>query len=138
MKVNVRIGNNTYLVEIEQLDKRPIVARIGDDKFEIWPDENSTGPVSTPENSVLPSAKFSNQDSPTNRQGYVKAPIPGVIVTILIKVGDEVEVGQELCVLEAMKMKNTIRAGRAGKIASVLAAIGQQVKHNELLFEFVD
>jgi biotin carboxyl carrier protein len=68
----------------------------------------------------------------------VRAPIPGVIVSIVVNVGEAVNVGQELCVLEAMKMKNSIRATRAGQIATIHVNIGQQVKHNEPLVEYVE
>jgi glutaconyl-CoA/methylmalonyl-CoA decarboxylase subunit gamma len=50
--------------------------------------------------------------------------------------GDEVEVGGELCILEAMKMKNAIRATRAGQIAAVHVSTGQHVKHNDPLVEY--
>jgi biotin carboxyl carrier protein len=66
----------------------------------------------------------------------VKAPIPGVITAILVQSGTEVSVGQELCKLEAMKMNNSIRSSRAGKIATIHVSIGQHVKHNDALIEF--
>jgi biotin carboxyl carrier protein len=44
--------------------------------------------------------------------------------------------GQQLCVLEAMKMKNSIRAGRAGVIDRVLVAVGEQVSQNQALMTF--
>jgi biotin carboxyl carrier protein len=66
----------------------------------------------------------------------VLAPIPGVIISIQVKQGDEVSLGQELCVLEAMKMKNTIRSPRAGVIASVNVSSGETVKHHDVLVEF--
>jgi biotin carboxyl carrier protein len=68
----------------------------------------------------------------------VRAPIPGVIVSISVQPGSEVSTGQELCVLEAMKMKNTIRSTRSGKIASVSMQIGQHVKHHDVLMEYAE
>ena len=68
----------------------------------------------------------------------MRAPIPGVIVSIAVKPGDAVEVGQELCVLEAMKMKNAIRAPRAGTIGKILAAMGEHVQHHDLLIEYAE
>jgi biotin carboxyl carrier protein len=46
--------------------------------------------------------------------------------------------GQELCVLEAMKMKNTIRASRDGEISKVHITVGQHVKHHDILVEYAD
>ncbi len=68
----------------------------------------------------------------------VLAPIPGVIIAVSVKVGDSVSFGQELCILEAMKMKNVIRATRSGKIGAIHVAIGDQVKHSQMLMEFTD
>jgi len=68
----------------------------------------------------------------------VKAPLPGVIIEIKVSEGDRVAYGQELCVLEAMKMKNTIRANREGRIKKIHAAISDQVQHSAVLMEFED
>jgi biotin carboxyl carrier protein len=68
----------------------------------------------------------------------VTAPIPGVIISVAVKAGESVSVGQELCVLEAMKMKNSIRANRAGKIAAVRVAPSDQVVRGTVLLEFGD
>jgi biotin carboxyl carrier protein len=61
-----------------------------------------------------------------------------VIVEVAVKPGDQVRVGDTLCVLEAMKMKNAIRAPRAGQIATVFVQIGQAVKHHDSLVAFTD
>ncbi len=75
-------------------------------------------------------------DSARQAEGAVRAPIPGVIVSVAVQPGQAVTVGQELCVLEAMKMKNVIRAPRAGVIAAVRVAVGQTVKHKDVLVEY--
>ena len=59
-----------------------------------------------------------------------------VIVSVAVKAGEAVAVGQEVCALEAMKMKNAIRATRAGVIARVHVAPGQAVRHRDLLAEY--
>jgi propionyl-CoA carboxylase alpha chain len=61
-----------------------------------------------------------------------------VIVSVAVQPGDTVQVGQELCVLEAMKMNNTIRAARAGTVARVNVSVGQHVKHGEVLLEYAE
>ena len=68
----------------------------------------------------------------------VQAPIPGVIHSVSVKVGDVVTAGQTLCVLEAMKMRNVIGAPHGGEIAAVHIEPGQQVAHYETLVEFVE
>jgi biotin carboxyl carrier protein len=59
-----------------------------------------------------------------------------VIVSIDVQPGETVKSGQQVCTLEAMKMKNTIRSDRDGVIAQVNVNVGDLVKHNQPLFTF--
>ena len=67
----------------------------------------------------------------------MKAPMPGTIDSVNVKVGDQVSAGDTLLVLEAMKMKNDLRSQIAGTVESVLVGPGQQVKINEVLVTIV-
>jgi len=64
------------------------------------------------------------------------APLPGTVVEIFAKAGEHIEAGQVILVIEAMKMENSIRATRAGKIAGVLVDAGQTVVHKQPLVRF--
>jgi biotin carboxyl carrier protein len=66
----------------------------------------------------------------------VIAPMPGNIMDIRVGVSDRVSYKQELCNLEAMKMKNSIRSPREGVIAAVKVREGQTVGYGEVLFIF--
>lgn len=66
----------------------------------------------------------------------VKAPMPGLMVRINVKSGDEVAAGQAVAVMEAMKMENELRAPTAGRVKAVHAAVGQAVEKGALLVEF--
>lgn len=63
------------------------------------------------------------------------APIPGVILSIKINVGDIIKKGDELLVLEAMKMENSITAEKAGKVTAVNVKVGQQVLQSDVMIE---
>jgi biotin carboxyl carrier protein len=63
----------------------------------------------------------------------VRSPMPGRIVKVNVKVGDEVNVGDPLLVVEAMKMENEIKAKSAGKIAEVHVTAGATVEGNSKL-----
>lgn len=65
----------------------------------------------------------------------LKAPMPGLIVRINVQVGDAVQAGQGLVVMEAMKMENELRAQAAGKVKSVLVTVGAAVEKGALLIE---
>lgn len=65
--------------------------------------------------------------------GAVKAPLPGVVMSIPVKVGDVVKASDTVLVLEAMKMENAIHAGRDGKIAAISVAPGDSVLEGTVL-----
>ena len=65
--------------------------------------------------------------------GEVKAVMPGRVVKVLVKKGQDVEQGQPLLVLEAMKMENEIKSPKSGKIADVHASEGASVESGALL-----
>jgi len=68
--------------------------------------------------------------------GALNAPMPGVILEVSVATGDTVERGQPIAVLEAMKMKNSIKSPRAGTIAEVCVAVGQAVGHGDVIVRF--
>ena len=63
----------------------------------------------------------------------VLAPMPGKVVRLLVKVGDKVEAGQGLLVVEAMKMQNEIRSPKSGVVERLQAKEGQPVNAGEVL-----
>ena len=65
----------------------------------------------------------------------IQAPMPGLVLRVLVAPGDAVEAGQGVVVLEAMKMENELTAPAAGTVAAVHAAPGDAVAKNDLLVE---
>ncbi len=63
----------------------------------------------------------------------IVAPMQGTILDVKVKAGDEVKEGDNLLILEAMKLENEIKAPRDGKVASVSASKGQTVNTNDVL-----
>lgn len=63
----------------------------------------------------------------------ISAPIPGLVVKVLVGEGEEVEAEQPVILLEAMKMENELRAVRAGRVKHVKVAPGQRVEQNAVL-----
>lgn len=141
MKLSVQIAGAVYEVEIEDLQARPVRAAIGGEVFEVWPAEQAAvSPAAvTPTVTAPPRARPAPpaaRPAPGGSASAVLAPLPGVLLSVAVQPGDEVRVGQPLCVLEAMKMNNTIRAARAGRIAAIRATVGQAVQHRQVLLEY--
>jgi biotin carboxyl carrier protein len=145
MKVRLKIDGRWFEVEVGDLGARPILAEVEGRRFEVWP-ESRPGPALD-----RPPAASIDQAAPAPRPEAapprvpaaglartIRAPIPGVILSVAVAAGDQITPGQELCLLEAMKMRNPIRSPRAGSIARVAITAGQVVRHHETLFEFTD
>lgn len=144
MKMKVEISGQSYEVEIEDIHQRPVIAVVDGERFEVWPEEQAPQKHAA-EMISKPIVSVPVPDQPSAGVGAagharsgkdIAAPLPGVIVAILVKPGDQVVHGQELCTLEAMKMKNAIRANREGTIASIEVNVSDQVNHGQVLMTF--
>jgi len=121
-KVKVEVNGKPYEVGIEKPEaagKTPTLVR----------EKASTGGDSTKSTALT--------SSPTERKGagVMKAPLPGTIIKVFVKVGDEVKVGTNLLTWEAMKMENNVLAEKAGTIRSVHVKPGDTVLQNDVLVE---
>ncbi|WP_266367237.1 biotin/lipoyl-containing protein [Tellurirhabdus rosea] len=66
----------------------------------------------------------------------IKAPMPGLILSVAVRVGDAVQKGDTVLILEAMKMENVIKAPGDGTVKAVRAGKGESVEKNQVLIEF--
>jgi len=64
------------------------------------------------------------------------SPMPGLLTKVLVAEGDTVEAGQDLAVIEAMKMENTLKAAKAGTVSRVAAAAGESLAVDAVILEF--
>jgi len=78
-----------------------------------------------------------NKPIPKDFGNFVLSPMPGTLISFAVEEGDVVEIGQELCVVEAMKMQNVIRSHKAGaKVGKLHGVIGGSLRADEILMEF--
>ncbi len=125
----VLINSHLYEVEIVDLQARPVLAVVDGKPIEVWPEAKEVA-------SEAPALPGKTEESVDSQVREILAPMPGTIISVAVEPGSQVAYGQELCVLEAMKMKNVIRAPRAGTIGKVSVTQGQSVKHHDLLVEY--
>lgn len=144
MKLKVKIAGRIFEVEIQDLHARPIIALVDGEPVEVRLEEDTaeTHPSPTPSAKTKPASSGPTEApaaaNAANGTHKVYAPIPGIIASISVQPGAVVAYGQELCVLEAMKMKNAIRASRAGRIGLIHVSVGQQVKHHDVLMDYAE
>ncbi|XP_057388660.1 propionyl-CoA carboxylase alpha chain, mitochondrial isoform X1 [Balaenoptera acutorostrata] len=79
--------------------------------------------------------KFMLGKAAEDTSSILRSPMPGVVVAVSVKPGDLVAEGQEICVIEAMKMQNSMTAGKTGKVKSVHCKAGDTVAEGDLLVE---
>ncbi|WP_054007664.1 acetyl-CoA carboxylase biotin carboxylase subunit [Cypionkella psychrotolerans] len=90
--------------------------------------------VRTPRQAEL--AKLMIEKLPPDTSKFLLCPMPGLIAKIMVAVGDEVQEGQALATVEAMKMENILKAERKGVVKAVKAVAGSSLKVDEVIMEF--
>jgi propionyl-CoA carboxylase alpha chain len=76
------------------------------------------------------------EKQPPDLSKFLLSPMPGLLVRLLVAEGQEIKAGEELAVVEAMKMENSLRAGSDGVVAKVLAAQGDSLAVDQPIVEF--
>lgn len=141
-KVTVIVEGKEYIVEVGDLSASTIQATVGKKTYQVEvphkeaPKQTSAPPPVSPApvKSAPPMKKATAAPSTTGNA--ITAPMPGDILEVRVSPGDQVNPGDVVCVLEAMKMKNMIRSASGGKVATVEVASGQAVEYNAVLVTF--
>ena len=81
-------------------------------------------------------AELMIEKTPPDMSKYLLSPMPGLLVSLAVKEGQEVKAGQELAVVEAMKMENLLRAERDGKVVTLRAKPGDSLAVDQIIMEF--
>jgi propionyl-CoA carboxylase alpha chain len=66
----------------------------------------------------------------------IRSPMPGTLVSLSVAPGDTVEPGQQVAVIEAMKMQNVLRSSKHGVIKAVLPKVGSNLKTDQVIIEY--
>lgn len=90
--------------------------------------------IHTPRRAEL--AALMPEKLPPDTSKMLLCPMPGLIVSMNVSEGDEVEEGQALCTVEAMKMENVLRAEKKGMIAKIHSGIGDSLAVDDVIMEF--
>jgi biotin carboxyl carrier protein len=142
---NLKINDNEYKVQLDKLDHNSKTARVivNGTEYIVEVDGVKPMPTSKPQVSKATYTAAAPTAAPAPVAAAPKAaaaggskitsPLPGTILAINVAVGDNVTVGQQVAVLEAMKMENNITADRAGVVKEVCVAKGASVMEGDAL-----
>ena len=116
------------------IDGRPKVVTIerDDDGTRVWVD-GAPIEVAIKTEADLLLERFGLDAGDTGAEREIKSPMPGLVLRVLVSVGDAVEAGQGVAVLEAMKMENELTAPASGTVAAVHASAGDAVAKGQVL-----
>jgi len=131
-----RIHENNYIVKIISHEEDIIELEVNGTSYSVKMKEGmaiTKTPTLVLAKSRKPIEPF--KVNPSSGKTKILAPIPGIIMSIDIKVGDTIKIGDRLLVLEAMKMENNITSEQAGTVSAIHVKAGQQVLQSELMIE---
>ena len=132
------INGTKYEVAVGDIEENIVTVTVNGEDFKVEMEKPAEPEKKKP---VLgkPAAAATSDDSPSeskaavNKNNAIKAPLPGVITDIKVSVGDEVQAGDTVVVLEAMKMANNLQAEKAGKVTAICVKIGESVMEDDAL-----
>ena len=137
-RLRVKIKETWYTVEVEDISARPVIAFVDGERVEV-DIESLTGQTdisrATPLHEIETEVEFA-EDTARAHTGYIiRAPMPGVIISVSVNEGDRISAGDEVCIMEAMKMQQIIRSDRAGAVLRIRVTRDQQVADGAALIE---
>ncbi len=139
--IRVRIGEQWFTVEVGDLTQSPVQVTVDGETFEV---EVESDAAPTPPRRGRPAGGLVVPDAPASPQSgsaapvdddILRSPMPGRVMSILVRPGDAVSTGDEVCVVEAMKMEQSILAHRDGVVKTVFVQPLDSVNANDPLVE---
>ena len=130
------INGNKYEVVVGDITDNIATLTVNGEEFKVEMEKQAEPEKKKP---VVRAAAAAADDAPAadkgavNKANAVKAPLPGVITDILVEVGQEVQAGDNVIVLEAMKMANALQAEKAGKVTAICVKVGESVMEDDAL-----
>ena len=129
-KFKITIDGNNYDVTVNLTDHHKANVEVNGISYDVSYESKNTvaAPIRKSTHVSAPAAAASSATS-------IKAPLPGTIMTINVKVGDQVKRGDTLVVMEAMKMENNIMANKDGQVKAIHVTVGQTVVQDDKLVD---
>ena len=131
MKLNITIDGKTYEVEVDAAEpESPAAVPHNLSGLNI-----GSAPLRVPAGGAAPAAPPADSQ-PVNEHKVCRSPVSGVVVRVAAQVGQSLQTGDILLVLEAMKMETNITAPAPGKIAAIAVKQGDGVQAGQVVLEF--
>lgn len=141
------IGGKEYRAEVKSISSESASIVVNGKEYEVELEDfgisQAAAPVARPAADrpaqpaapVAHAAGAASRPSPSGLAGSITSPLPGLILEVLVREGDEVKAGQDLMVMEAMKMENKIQSPHDGVVRKIFVQQGANVAEGEKLIE---
>lgn len=138
--LRIKVGDNWYNVEVGELTHSPVQVTVEGETFLVEVEGLPDQPPARPRRGSTHSASIVAPPAPRGSAGgtpnnIIASPLSGRVISILVRPGERISAGQEVCVVEAMKMEQSIRATRDGVIKEILVQPMDSVRTNDPLME---
>ncbi len=140
--LRIRVGDHWYSVEVGDLSYSPVEVTVEGETIYVevdgLPSRPPPGPRPqrrSPTEIVRPPPRRPGGAASDPSDGNLRSPMAGRVIAIMVRPGDQVSVGDEVCVVEAMKMEQSIRAVRNGVVKAIHVQPMDSVSANDPLIE---
>ena len=131
-KLRVRVGTKWYQVEVEDIGSDPVKVLVDGEMYEVF--LTDTGIVSEQEKNSLSESSSINWDetvdiheSENEARRVFNSPMPGSVISVSVNIGDLLEIGDQVCILESMKMQQIVITDVSGEVTRIVVDPGDQV-----------
>mgnify|MGYP000855930179 FL=1 len=139
MKYQIKVNDNSYDVEIlDDPRQEEVQVKVNNELFTVSTVEEAAEVAQTSAKKPVPVVKPASAPAApvaAAGPGTLKSPLPGTINAIKVSAGQKVKVNDELCVIEAMKAMNVLRAQSAGTVTKIHVTVGANVAHGAPLMD---
>ncbi|NOQ23589.1 MAG: biotin/lipoyl-binding protein [Candidatus Aegiribacteria sp.] len=138
----ITVNDRTYTVDLGRILDDSVDVTLDGKTYKVKVEapmrKSSKTPVINRHRQVINAAEVPDRTSPpgiTAETGDVVAPLPGIILKLLVKEGDAVNEGQPVAIMEAMKMENEIESPLSGTVGEILVSEGESILENAIIMK---
>lgn len=142
-KFKFKINDNNYDVDIINIEENVAEVNVNGTVYNVEVDkqiQQTKTPrlvrsVVSPSTDIVKSIQKTSAPGSPKGVGFIKSPLPGIILSIHVNLGDKVKIGDRLLTLEAMKMENNINSDKEGTISAIKVNPRDPVLEGDILIE---
>ena len=138
--LRIKVGDSWYTVQVSDLTQSPVLVTVEGETFEVEVQGLSPPPAyprrgRSSQTQIEAPTPQGQSSAPNYSDDILRSPMPGRVISILVRPGGRVSAGDEICVVEAMKMEQSIRAHRDGVVKTIFVQPMDPVKAGDPLIE---